>query len=832
MRLRCSRQSVRRRPAAITAATAVAVACIAPIAFASDRSAVDAAEQALAHLTGLAEHRAPDAAAAREQTDAALEALDRYARRLRAEADGSAIGNGRRTPGEDGQRTAELRAARAGAMFLRGELNRRLAALLPADDPERAARAEAALDAFRDLRLTYKDLAIGALGYIGEARTALLQNRPEDALAVLEPVLSQRNRVRDEATAQVFRLAVLEQVEALLAVDRDEAIETVRGTRGDALFRDNPAWAARLDWLLARALLAPLGDQAPGSAGEPDTELPPRVFDEAAKLLRNDAVIESAPALRRLSLLERLTRTSADHAMTRGERLAHARALAGFGYIDAALTRLEALADEATPLSTDDVLLLGTLRHEAGRMLEAAEAFEAVLTRDDADESDRRRALRGHAAALDAALHEQSPADPVLAERTRRAYAAIVDSVGDAETAASALARWWSLARGSVPPRQVLARLTSHAELVESDRFLAYAQLATRRDVLQRRTRSSDPSGPDPVREAEARRLVDDLRAFMEAAAPSEEPALAGHAALLTARVLADEPIDRPGEALSELRRRRAWWEAEAPLRRAAVSLEATLLMRLGLIDEAERLVTAAHQRDASSSLLLHIAEALGERYAESSPSARAALRDRVRRLTGAAITAALDGASDYPWTTVAAAEAMIRVEAWSDALRMLEPLEREAGDALDPGTRLTASLLRGRALHGRGDAEDALLLLRDLAEEHAGVPRVQMALAEALSGAGEAEAALERYRRAREAAAPGSAAWWRATRAVATHLADAGQSSQAEHLLRVALLLHPAEDADAARRDAERAYDALVARSDDLTERPADAPDPEDATP
>ncbi len=567
---------------------------------------------------------------------------------------------------------AQTRGDQCLNQYYTGELYRLAAAADPSGD-----YAEQALKCFRDMRVEYLNLNLSLLGYVGEARLLRQQDKPEEALAVLKPLLNQKNDPR------LYQLGQLESMEATLMTDPATAAQQAE------------AFGDGAEWLLARA------DARTGRS------------DEALRLARLDVTVNSAPSFDRLELIAQLG------GLTDNEREQWASVLTSLGRLAEALAVLD--GREAPAPSS----LYAALLAQAGRHEQAAQQWRLVV---DAD---------GDPAAIFAMAQEleaSSQRDPALT-----AYWRAVESSASDELRRQALIRWSSL-KGT---RDSLDGLQAHRDLIGDDPYLCYALAASKF------TNGWTEGLSDEMDTVAQKATDDDLRA--------------------AARLLQVEADPDPHAAMQNLDRYWNLLETNAGTSQQAYTLRAQLWTQLGMIDSVVKAMLAEPQR-YSATALLKAAEALASRYRELPDATQ---RQSVLRLCDQAIRNGGDA------ERAAAAELMLRIDAFSDAQRVALTLKGP-----------DAQLLEAQALRGQQNPQDALRVLEGIASSQAAMIRGQCEL-----DLGRNDRAAEEFRAARAEASANSDTWWQATFALCRAQAALGQDKDAAALLRVAGALYPLDD-------------------------------------
>ena len=559
--------------------------------------------------------------------------------------------------------------------FIAGELYRRAAVAAPDQGYQRQA-----LDTFRTMRVDYMDVPTGALGYIGEARVHLQEGDPEQALAVLAPLLNTPDVTR------IKRLAELESLEALFVIEPGRAISQARQL-------GEPA-----HWFLARAY---------ATQNEPE---------KALELARSEQVVASAPDFQRLQLIAELD------ALNDTERSAWAQALTQTGLTDEALAVLR----EHAP--AESARLYAVLLQDIGEKQAAVIQWRRAIAHSN-DSHDQ----LAYAACLESIATE----DPAQLPAALDAYLQLIQSDSDDHFRREALRRWIHL-NGSDDFGDILA---SHQDLVGNDPYLRYARVVFLRNVI------------------EPESLISELNNIVLEA---QDSGLRASAILLHVQISPD-----PREALALLEEHWDELSAQPTLAEPARVRRVGLWIELGMIDRAVDQIlkdSSAQPRE-----LLQVAQALADRYADGIVGNTQA---RVLELTNAALAAAPEDES----AALAAARLLLRVDARSDAIGLLNSL-----------SLVEAKPVLADTLRQAGRPQEAIDVLADLQAPDATLQRGLSLLA-----LNQPERALDEIRKARSASSAGSDFWWGTTFALISVQIEMDNHQAAQEVLRVAEALYP----------------------------------------
>jgi hypothetical protein len=678
----------------------------------------------------------------------------------------------------DADAAMERRTAACQFDFLQAELLRRAAVALPVEHPRRALLLQQALDGYKALRVEYRDLAVGRLGYAGEARVHRAAGDLAQADAALAPVIGdlhdRRLAQQSPAVLPVQRVLWLERVETALARNLGDGEALAAKVRQSPVLADaSPADQAALQWLTVQARArATLGQ--PGRGGT----------EKLAAELRNAELAKFVPDPQRLGLLARLSRDGGV-ALLPTEQLQLARIQAAAGMPDAAATAYAAIpADQLTP---QDSRAYGLLLYSLGRHATAAEVLARALSQVRPENGDRVRLLQAYAAA-----RLQVARDP---KADAAARTAAIDAMGQLARATTdpavrrdALRSWAYLneqAGTFDPASDVLAAGKSD---VDNDPYLYVLTAQSRwRAAQARRSRGDAPSAETL---ASGKTISSDLQRLL----PKAEPELAPALVLLMAQIAAGTPDAGPKVALDLLRRHEPLLKADAPSAPQLAALKLELLMELGLTDEAESVAARLAPEALPATTSLQLAGMLARRYGQSAdvPQQRGEIRQRVVRLAQHAL--ARQGPARYRQTAVDAARLLLQVDAFADVRAILSGIAAGTGGTTVPaGDDAETVLLLAQAMQGEGQADAARRLLEAATRDHPESGPIQLAMGRFQQGLKQWDAAAAAYRAARERLAPGGGDWWQATLGLADVLVQSRRPQAAVEIVRVANTLYRA---------------------------------------
>jgi len=680
-----------------------------------------------------------------------------------------------------------LRTHQGQAALARGDAYALAAAAVPKNHPDRLGYLQQAIDIFGALRVEYRDLAMGMLGYIGEARAQRAAANAEAAYAALKPLLNMPVDPRDPASQEIRRAGFLELLEIHLASDSRKALVEAAGLARGPTFKDEPLWLARIDYVVARAEAEEA--QKASAMGSVPPEALQRIA-KAAAILRRDAVAQVAPPFDRLALLAQLDGLAGESLLGRDELLAWADVLAATGRPGA----LEAYgrARAGGPLSVAQSIVYISLLTKKGDFPEVAGVCDDLLKRMEPAHAQRGSVLGWRAAALLKMLGAAGPQAPApLRARAAGALRAVFEGTLDAALRRDALRQWVALEGGAGSLAGCVDAILAHPDLVAGDPYLGYSQAAGKWQKLFRRGAAGSE---DAVAAAQARSIAQESASVEKAAAQAGQPGLAARAALLRAQVLSSALLHDTRAALDVLNSQWQALKAEPQTLEPAGWLRAQLMMDLGLVDAASKALAELPDSGSPNSplALVRMADAMAARSAGLPPQALADVQREVLRFSDRAMSMAVSDPATFRTVAGRAARALLTAGAAADAQRILTNLLATPEVQKDARALLDTSLLLAEALERTGKPEEALKRLDGLAERYAGSAALALARARCLATLGRQEESVASARQARMLSSAGSEDWCRATLALAEGLSAQGHGAAAADILRVSEALYP----------------------------------------
>ena len=682
-------------------------------------------------------------------------------------------------------KVARLRNDRCRIAVAHAELCHYAAAALPESHTDHGRYLNEAIATFRTLRVDYCDLALGMMGFVGEARSQRLAGRFAAAKAALQPALQVPLAPKNPASGALRRVALMEDLEATFLATPDEAPAALAALRKSPEFKDQPAWQARLDFMDAR-IGAALAEDPP--IKEIDPAIRAGRIAKAAATLRTDAVAGATPNRDRLALLVKLDGLAGGKLLKREEILAWADLAIAAGRTDVMPLYERARAAPGAPLGPKPLMTYIALAMRQDCPLAAAAACDQVLPAFAAADPQRTAVLQVRAAALLKVLRQARGAAPPpdLADRTLDALKAVVEGPSPNDVRTDALRQWTALKSGRSGPQGSTALLFAHQDLVDKDAYLVYARAAGRWQELSENPEAGSAEGL-------ARDIVTDLEKIAGLATPEEGKALLAPGALLHAQVLAGPPLKDLRAALQALDADQATLRAHPIIVREAAWLRTEVLLGLGRAGDASKALALELKDPGGGSPVveLWLAEDLAARYTDAAKEAREEIRRRVVELAGAAVGGAKAG-DQAVGVSLKAAKCLLAAEAGAEAQPLLEKVLASEAARKDVTVMQRASLLLAQAQGQGGQAAQAAALLDRLAQEFPRSAEIHMARGRCLAGLGRHGQAIESFRTARALGEPGAPDWCRATLALAESQAAANRVGDASDILRVAGALYP----------------------------------------
>jgi len=680
-----------------------------------------------------------------------------------------------------------LRIHLAQAALARGDIYRIAAAALPKGNHDRATDLEQALHIFGALRVEYRDLTVGLLGYLGEARVQRASGETDAAYASLKPLVSLAADPKDTLSQEIRRAAFVELLEVHLATDPKKALAEAASLGAGILFKDFPGWRDRIDYVAARAEAA---EVLKAAAKGP---LPPETADRPAKateILRRDGVVRIAPLYDRLALLADLDRVTGEKLLTRDELLAWADVLAATGHIEALDAYRRARA--GGPLLVDQSLAYASLLAKKAMYPDVAAVCTELVARMEAAHPQRNAVLEWRAAAMLKMLEAAGREPPAeLRTRTLDALRAVFESTADAPVRRDALRQWVAAQSRAGSMAGCVDALLAHQDLVAGDAYLCYSQAAAKWQKLSETMAAGGVD--DAVAAAQAQVIVQELTSLEKPVAG--QPELAVRTALLRAQVLAGQPLRDARAALAALTAQWDALKADPQTAETAGWLRVEALIELGLAEAASKALAELPDGASPNSpmALLRLADTLAARSADLAPAAQADVQREVLRFCDRAMAMATSSPQSFRTVSERAAKALVAVGAYTNARGILEKLLASPEVRQDAAATLEISLLLAEALLRSSKAEDALKRLDPIMERYPDAARLHLARSGCLAALARHEEAVASARKSRMLARAGSEDWCRATLALAAGLKGQGNKDAAADILRVSEALYPA---------------------------------------
>lgn len=681
-----------------------------------------------------------------------------------------------------------LRVQRCQVALLRGEVLCRAGAALAPGDAKRKPYLLEAAKVFGDLRVTYVNLPLSVLGYLGESRARRAAGDFAAARSALETVLRRPRRANDAAAMNVYRMALLEQAEIDLAESPATAVQRITALAASPEFKYEMDWLGHLGWLAGRAEAARV--RARRQEGVSIAELMPRI-EEAGRLLSQAEVAAEAPAFDRLRLLAEMDRLAGGGIMTGLQRIQWADALASAGDPQAARAYAQAQGADGNALSPEQMFTYIVLLWSQGQFASCADNCDRLIEQAGPADPHHAETLRLRAGAL---LRERQRLGEKFPREGRQrllvALVALADDDLPAEVRRDALRQWTAIQASGADLGACVATLQERQSLVDGDPYLMYSLAAGRWQELA--------AGARPAPGAEAvdavRSALGDLEQAEKAARAAGDSGIQVRAALLRARILSAAPLGDSRGALQVLDGVREAASAEVALAAESDWLRVELLTDLGLIDQAAEIIGRIDSRSGPRVVLvpLGLAEALAQRFETIEPGRRAAAQQQVTSLCNRALSQTVADESVYRDAALRAARVLLAVKASKDAEAIIRKLLTFKAVQGDDARRLEVSLLLAQALQEGGQMNDAFLLLADLARRYPKSAQVRRTEGRCRLILRQYDEAAEAIREARALSPAGSADWCGSTLDLVEALRGAGHASAATDVLRVAMALHP----------------------------------------
>ncbi len=354
-----------------SAATVLALLTWAPAGAAAEQAAnpLATAQQILVQLDELRAVSADDPARVVELLTRGTDAIARAKQQVAENAPSEPAAKDRLNPSERAAAIAKQQTALCQIAFVQAELHRRAAMALPTSDQRRAKEFQAALDGYKSLRLDYRALAVGRLGYAGEARVHRAMGdlaKADQAVVDVTMTLDDRRTERlSPEVAQVQRALWLERVKTAYGKSVAEGGTLANRLKNSQLMKTASA-----------------GEQAVLEWASLDAEIDANLKDgngDAARLasrVRDETFVRAVPEYERLAALMKLHDARKvevlPQELLRGARL---QAWAGLGE-QAVATYGAAAAKAPDQLTNRDWESYGTMLYRLGHAASAADAMD------------------------------------------------------------------------------------------------------------------------------------------------------------------------------------------------------------------------------------------------------------------------------------------------------------------------------------------------------------------------------------------------------------------------------------------------------------------------
>jgi tetratricopeptide (TPR) repeat protein len=659
------------------------------------------------------------------------------------------------------RRLTRLQQARVA--YVQGELYRLTAMKRSVDDPTRAAYLDSAVAIFTEMRTKFQSIADAELARVGLARCYRLQGMIDDANKILEPLLRHIPDLADASAANLWRVAVIEQLELALITDPQQAMAAATQWVAHSAFADQSSWQHSLSRIEALAAV----QLALKSPTAPTVQL-------AVEKLRNS----NLPEAMQLQYLVRLELASDIPVISPQQRNDWVLLLVDSLKPQQAADRIAKQVPDVSVLNVQALLAFGSVLWQAGELPQAVNCFDHAMRK--VDDSDPLR----HTAALWYAqcLYQQviQTGNTSIRARARAALSRLVQTHPSKQTRLTALKQWVSLEQEDEGLNAAAELVSLHSELADDDAYLHYVLANHQWETLKQALESQQVEHDAAV--TIANKLIDDAQACIDQ--PDVDKQVAGGLIQLQARIYASPILKQSKRALALLD------DAQTLLGQSQLQLKALMLIQANEVQMLWELINDSQDTGALSAgawvLIVDALTDLAVRHPDD-----ILMADRAAQLAIKAWNAAPDMSG-----RVRLGQSLVKLRKWDTCLTLL-------GNEYLANADPQLNLIIGQSLLGLDrDINQASAVLELVAKDMPQSPAAHLWLGIAYARTERHAQACEHYRHVRSLEKPATLPWWQATLGLAQSLAARGQIQAARQILQVTLTLYPVIGDDALAND------------------------------
>lgn len=657
------------------------------------------------------------------------------------------------------------RIQQARIAYVTGELYRLTAIKRTAEDPTRQAYLDSAVLIFSDMRKNFASIADAELARVGLARCYRLLGQLDQANDSIKPLLRQPDDTTNASEMNLWRAAIVEELEILLINQPDQAMAQA------AKWLMDQSFVSQADWKRSLGRIEALAAMQLALANPQDTA----VLLAVTRLRDSDL-----PQSVQLQYMVQLELASGIPIVTADQRNDWVLLLVDSLSPQQAVQRISAQVPDITLLNARAVMAYGSALWQDGKLPLAVNCFDrAMRLLDDVDPLKNTAALWYAQCLYQQVIQDGTPA---TRKRARAALARIVQTHPAKTVRLESLKQWVNLEQIDDGLDAAAAVITQYQQLAGDDPYLQYITATYKWEQLKQQ--AHDQKIAADAATTLARALLDEVARLTQAAIASKQPQIAGGLMQLQARICASPLVAEPGRAMNLLD------EAGKLLGQSQLPLKALFLIQSNQPDPIWELLEQAGD-DVSLpgetwSLIVDAFADLALRRPQD-----ALLGERAAQLAIKAWNA-----SPSTQERIRIAQALIRLHSWDVCLTLL------GSDPL-PTAAPQLNLAIGQSLLGMGrDVDQAVKVLTQVALDLPESSQAHLWLAMAYARSQRHAQACEHYRQVRTLEKPATVTWWQATLGLSQSLAAMGQTQAATQILQVTLTLYPVIGDDALAKD------------------------------
>lgn len=653
------------------------------------------------------------------------------------------------------------RLQQARIAYVTGELYRLTAMKRTTDDPTRQAYLDSAVIIFSEMRSKFASIDDAELARVGLARCYRLLGQLDQANDILKPLLRQIPDRTNASASNLWRAAVIEELEILLLTEPDKAMTMA------AKWIDHPSFVSLTSWLsslgrieaLAAVQLALANPQA------------------AAVQLAVSRLRESdLPDAVQLQYMVQLELASNIPVVTAQQRNDWVLLLVDTLPAQQAVNRIKAQVPDPSVLNVRAVMAYGSVLWQTGALASAVDCFDRAMRLIDDTDPLKHTAARWYAQCL----YQQviATGNPSIRMRARAALSRLVQTHPSKTARLEALKQWVSLEQTDEGLASAATIIAQHRELAGDDSYLYYITASNQWEQLKQAVAAGRIKQDAGV--TLAREMIDDAAKVTASALQVGDKQIAGGLTQLQARICASNLIQEPTRAMTLLD------DAEKLLGESQLQLKALFLIQANQPDQLWELLKDSDQDTVLS------AQAWGLIIDAFSDLALRRSDDVLLAERAAQLAIKAWNASPSAESRIRIAQSLVKLRSWEICLTLL-------GRDVLPNVNPQLNLVIGQALLGEGkDIDQAFNVLTQVVKDLPDSSSAHLWLALAAARSEQHDTACAHFRQVRSLEKPATLPWWQATLGLAQSLVAMGQNQAAKQILQVTLTLYPVIGDDA----------------------------------